>query len=57
MIVEADRPNREQFAESTGSDLSRNTPLPPIVANLVQLIEQAREARQAQGLTEFYPHR
>lgn len=56
MVVEAGfTPNGEQFAESTGSDLARNTPLPPIAANLVRLMEQAREARQEQGLSEFYP--
>ena len=28
--------------------------MPPIAANLVQLMEQARQAREMQGLTEFY---
>src|SRR5947199_7187208 len=56
MVVEGEyRPGGEQFAEGKGSDLSRNTPLPPIAANLVRLMEQAREERQAQGYTEFYP--
>jgi hypothetical protein len=50
------RPDGEQFAESTGSDLARNAPMPPIAANLVRLMEQAREERQRQGYTEFYPH-
>jgi len=49
------RSGQEQFVESTGSDLARNTPLPPIAANLVRLMEQAREERQEQGYTEFYP--
>jgi hypothetical protein len=56
MIDSEVRPGGEQFAENTGSDLARNTPLPPIAANLVQLMEQARAARQEQGLTEFYPN-
>jgi len=59
MLVEAGEtgftPNGEQFAEINGSDLSRNTPIPPIAANLVRLMEQAREVRQEQGYTEFYP--
>jgi len=56
MLVEGDyRPGEEQFAESNGGDLSRNAPIHPIAANLVQLMEQARQNRERQGLTEFYP--
>ncbi len=55
MIGVEQRPEGEHFAGESGSDLARNIPLPPIAANLVQLMEQAREARQEQGLTEFYP--
>ena len=49
------RPGGEPFAEGSGGDLSRNGPMSPIAANLVRLMYQAQEARQAQGYTEFYP--
>lgn len=55
MVGAEQRPEIEHFAERSGGDLARNTPMPPIAANLVRFMDQAREERQRQGYTEFYP--
>src|SRR5207248_3133907 len=41
--------------ERRGSDQSKNTLISPLAANLIQLMEQARQARERRGFTEFYP--
>src|SRR6266496_983698 len=41
--------------ERRGSDQSKNTLTSPLAANLVRLMEQARQAIERRGFTEFYP--
>jgi hypothetical protein len=45
----------QQFGERSGSGESRNTVIPPLAANIVRLMEQAREGVRRRGFTEFYP--
>jgi hypothetical protein len=45
----------QQFGERSGSGEARNTVIPPLAANIVRLMEQAREGVRRRGFTEFYP--
>jgi hypothetical protein len=46
----------QQNGERSGSGEARNTVIPPLAANIVRLMEQAREGVRRRGFTEFYPH-
>jgi hypothetical protein len=45
----------QQFGEPSESGQQENAVINPIAANLVRLMEQARQARERRGFTEFYP--
>ncbi|SRR6266487_688828 len=45
----------QQCGERSGSGEARSTVIPPLAANMVRLMEQAREGVRRRGFTEFYP--